>query len=194
MVQKDKNRTIPAVNGDRRRRLWVVVPSVAVLLLILILSSQSYTQQDLRPLLSGDDVQEWLMKLLHDWNFSWNGQEWNVSSVGTLNLAEFLIRKTAHLIIYACLSFTLLFAFWVLLPWGKLTVVCMTTLLSLLIALFDEFNQQYSEARTPRLSDVVIDMYGVLLGLALFFALRMIRAAFRLRREKMRYRSEGWER
>ena len=171
------------------RKWWYAVPFLAVLAAIFILSSQSYGQQDIRPWLSSHAVQEKLLRYLNGVSFTWDGREMSVTSMGAQNLAEFIIRKTAHVIVYAGLSCTLLLAFWVLFSWHKIIAIFNTVVLSLIFALFDEFNQQYSGARTSRVSDVAIDMAGVLLGILLFLAARGIYKVYRMKKERRNKRN-----
>lgn len=77
-----------------------------------------------------------------------------------------LLRKLAHFAEFACLGVLLgwLFAMLTEKPWRYLLpgMGC-----GLLAACLDEMLQQFSPGRAPGLGDVLIDLTGVLLGLAL---------------------------
>ena len=106
-------------NYGERHRWRHTLPFLVLLAAALVLSSQSYQQQTLLPWLSSDAVSEKLAGWLDGVRLEWNGREMSVESVGAEHLAEFILRKSAHLLLYAALSFTLLLSFWMLLPWRK---------------------------------------------------------------------------
>mgnify|MGYP001247133449 CR=1 FL=1 len=162
-------------NSGGRSRWRHAVPFLVLLAAALLLSSQSYQQQSLLPWLSSDTVSEKLTAWLDGVRFDWNGREMSVQSVGALNLAEFILRKSAHLLLYAGLAFTLLLAFRVLLPWRKWASVTLAAALVTVLAFFDEYNQQFREGRTPSLADVGIDLTGAALGLVAFWFFEVIR-------------------
>jgi hypothetical protein len=166
-----------------RRRWRHALPFAVMLTAALLLSSQSYSEQTLLPWLSSDTVSEQLARWLDGVRFEWNGREMSVQSVGADNLAEFMIRKSAHLLLYAGLSFTLLFAFWMLLPWRKGVSAALAVVLVTVLAFFDEYNQQFREGRTPSLADVGIDLTGAALGFILFWLIEVLKQWFRERGE-----------
>lgn len=171
----DVDGVVGSTRTGKRVRLGFAVPFVILLALALFLSSQPYPEQSLAPWLSSDSVSERLAYWLEGVRFAWNGEEMSVQSMGAHNLAEFILRKSAHLLIYAALSFALLLAFWMLLPWRKGISVALTVLLVTVLAFFDEYNQQFSEGRTPSLADVGIDLIGAALGLILFWFIEVLR-------------------
>ncbi len=156
------------MNAMKRRRWMVIIPMLIVLLGIFILSSQSYGQQTIHPWLTTEHMEQRLIRLLRHIRFMYDGQEISVRSMGGSNVAEFMVRKLAHLFLYGCLSFTMLMSAWVLLPWRKSASIGATLGLSLLLALADEFNQQFYAERTARLADVGIDLVGAVLGAIAF--------------------------
>lgn len=161
--------------GKSGKRYRYALPFLLLFLTALLLSSQSYPDQSLSPWLSSDTVSEKLARWLEGVRFAWNGQEMSVQSIGAHNLAEFILRKSAHLIIYAGLSFTLLLAFWMLFSWHRGISVGLTVALVTVLAFFDEYNQQFREGRTPSLVDVGIDLTGAALGLILFWFVEVLR-------------------
>ena len=165
---------------------WIAAaPVLLVLAGVFYFSSQNYGDQDIRPWLSGNAIDERLIGWLHAIRFQYNGEEISVTSMGAYNVAEFIIRKLAHVVLYAGLGFTLLFAIWVLLPWRKALMIGFTLLLSFCFSLFDEYNQQFSAQRTSSLADVGIDMVGATLGIVCFLFLYMLHEQ---RKERLRKR------
>lgn len=162
-------------NYGERHRWRHTLPFLVLLAAALVLSSQSYQQQTLLPWLSSDAVSEKLTGWLDGVRLEWNGREMSVESVGAEHLAEFILRKSAHLLLYAALSFTLLLSFWMLLPWRKWLSVAAAAGLVTVLAFFDEFNQQFREGRTPSLADVGIDLTGAALGIIVFWFIEVIR-------------------
>jgi VanZ family protein len=150
------------------RRWILVIPLLIVMLGIFYFSSQSYSEQTIRPWLAAGAMEDRLVRLLRNVHFSYNGQEISVRSMGGTNLAEFIVRKLAHIILYGALSFTMLMTAWILIPWRKAVAVSNTLVLSLIFAMFDELNQQFRDERTARLADVGIDMVGAVLGVIIF--------------------------
>lgn len=162
------------ISGGRHR--WRrALPFLLLFTAAFVLSSQPYPEQTLLPWLSGDTVSERLARWLSGVRIAWDGREMSVQSVGAPNLAEFILRKSAHLLLYGGLAFTLLAAFWVLLPWRKGWSVALTATLVTVLAFVDEYNQQFREGRTPSLADVGIDLVGAALGLILFLLLALCR-------------------
>lgn len=169
--------------GKPGKRYRYAVPFLILSATAFFLSSQSYSKQSLLSWLSSDAVSEKLARWLDGVRFAWNGREMSVQSIGAHNLAEFILRKSAHLVIYAGLSFTLLLAFWMLLPWRKAISVGLTVFLVTVLAFFDEFNQQFREGRTPSLADVGIDLTGAALGIILFWFIEVLRQIRKSRKE-----------
>lgn len=82
-----------------------------------------------------------------------------------IGMAEFLVRKFAHITEYAALSFACCYAydnekrkkFW-------LVVI----LFSFFYAMTDEFHQLFIDGRSGQFSDVMIDMIGVFIGVSIY--------------------------
>ncbi len=172
----------------KQRRWFIIVPLLTVLLCIVCLSSQSYSQQTIRPWLTSGNMEEWLIRVLRNVRFIYDGQEVSVRSMGGSNAAEFMLRKLAHMVLYGSLSFTMLMAAWVLMPWRKGVSVAVTLGLALLLALADEFNQQFSVERTASLADVGIDMVGAALGVILFLIGSLL---YTQRQERLAYKANS---
>ena len=91
----------------------------------------------------------------------------------TLNLAQTIIRKLGHLAEYALLAALLWRALrngtdWKSKRWILFAVVWISCAI---FAASDEFHQSFVPSRTPSLHDVMIDIGGALIGLAICVAL-----------------------
>ena len=91
----------------------------------------------------------------------------------TLNLLQTIIRKLGHLTEYAILAALLWRALrsgtdWKSKKWILFAVVWIACAI---FAASDEFHQSFVPSRTPALHDVMIDICGALIGLAICVAL-----------------------
>jgi VanZ family protein len=90
---------------------------------------------------------------------------------------HFLIRKCSHLIEYAILAILL----WRALYRGtnlkiKTSIVYVSVLIAaILFAAADEFHQSFVASRTALRGDVVVDVLGAMIGLAIYLALSRTR-------------------
>lgn len=84
---------------------------------------------------------------------------------------EHLVRKGAHMTEYAILA--ILLYVWIG-RWqiSRLRMACMAAALAVLYACSDEFHQLFVAGRAGKVSDVLIDSAGAVLGLALFLFIR----------------------
>ena len=87
----------------------------------------------------------------------------STAGIGTNSLNRFLILKTFHLIEYAILAIFLYF------PINKSRN---TILMAYLYALSDEFHQSFVPGRGPKLTDTLIDLLGIFIGLLIFQSIR----------------------
>lgn len=72
---------------------------------------------------------------------------------------RFIILKTFHLIEYAILFILVNFAF---------NINFTSILVSYLYAISDEIHQSFTPGRTPKFTDTLIDLLGILIGFLLF--------------------------
>lgn len=98
----------------------------------------------------------WLPPLL------WMGVIFTLSSIPDLQATtdpfwNFITRKTAHILEYSILSFLISRAMGFKKP-------LLVIVLSVLYALSDEYHQTLVESRSGKLSDIIFDSIGVLLG------------------------------
>ncbi len=97
-------------------------------------------------------------------------------------LVHTLVRKTAHLLLYLALSMSVLNALYRY-PLKNCARFGLDMLVCILYAASDEWHQTFISGRSGRVTDVMIDMLGALIGAALFFAL--CAAVRRIRRRRM---------
>ncbi|KIR01335.1 integral membrane protein [Lachnospiraceae bacterium TWA4] len=82
---------------------------------------------------------------------------------------SFLVRKAAHMSIYFVLGATLLYGFY---PLNNLkNSVLFSIFTGIFYSITDEFHQGFSPGRSPQVTDVCIDSFGVILGVILFLIL-----------------------
>ncbi len=89
--------------------------------------------------------------------------------LGDNALSDFIVRKSAHFLEFAGLSFLLNIAFFVSTSSRELTV---STLLAMLYAVTDELHQSLVPGRSCELRDWCVDAAGTILGM--FFAFIVI--------------------
>lgn len=155
---------------------WLIAPGLwsVVIVLIFVFSSQSYQEQSIQPLLRRTLSVEQVKRVLPDVHFRYNGKAYS-REVNPYGLIEFLFRKGAHLFMYGLLGAAT--AFTVKSRWkraGAPFVVLLSLTAVLAVAVLDEWNQSRSVDRTPAREDVLVDLAGGFLGLAVFYALRRL--------------------
>lgn len=100
--------------------------------------------------------------------FLWAGLIYYVSSISSLispfGKWDFILRKSAHVLEYAVLSYLLLRAFCGYRPKG-IKQISAALFLAVLYAFSDEYHQSFVTGRFCSLTDVFIDCAGCLLGL-----------------------------
>jgi VanZ family protein len=103
-------------------------------------------------------------------------------SVAALNAILVAIRKLGHLTEYAILAMLLWRALRGGIRWQiKMSILFVASLLaSAIFAASDEFHQSFVPSRTASANDVMIDIAGALLGLAICWMFRARRADERL--------------
>jgi VanZ family protein len=138
-----------------------------ILLIVLFFSSgQSYEQQTLIP-----SLEKWLpgepfKSSLSNLHVPYWGKTISVDERGYYPFVEFLLRKSAHFIIFGLLAT----AIYSILPKHMFRILT-ATWITLFLALGDEYHQSLTGGRTPSLQDVALDMAG---AITFLIALRLI--------------------
>ncbi|WP_138494610.1 VanZ family protein [Paenibacillus pinistramenti] len=154
------------------RMLWL---PAAVMLLIFIFSSQSYEQQSIKRPLT-----EWLgdgriSRRLSQMTIHYGSLTVNGKTDGSAAIAEFLLRKCAHLLEYSILGFCLIWAVQSFLHAGFMMAVLATLLTAAGYASMDEFHQIFVKDRGPHPEDILLDTGGALIGICLYAGWRKLR-------------------
>lgn len=153
-----------------KNRKWVFPTLVVLWALILItLSSQSYEEQSLTPILVLFNTPFWY-ELLDGISFMYGGSKVSVQTAGVDGFLEFFIRKGAHLFVFFVFGF-LMFGVWRVYR-RKTWKACLGALLCVvLFAGTDEIHQMFTDGRSAMVEDVIIDTIGGFLGVLFFMYL-----------------------
>jgi VanZ family protein len=155
------------------RNVWYQLATMlllsGVIILIFVLSSQPYRVQTIQPYLHRALSLEKAERILPNLDIRYDGKEYR-RDANPFGLIEFLFRKSAHLFVYGVLASMAAVTLKLYRKRG-LSIVFLSLLLVLIIAMLDEFNQQFSPARTPTYQDVLVDLTGGILGLAVCFGI-----------------------
>ncbi|MGM8215091.1 VanZ family protein [Bacillaceae bacterium W0354] len=132
---------------------------------IFFFSSQSSSEQDVKPFLSRFHFIEKLEPLLSKIQFSYYGEVRSVEVMGLERFIEFLIRKLAHFGVYFILAVLIFIAVQKTLRATMQIKLMFTFYIVVLFAIMDELNQAFTPERTPYYYDVAIDAFGALTAL-----------------------------
>jgi VanZ family protein len=143
------------------KKLYRWIPSILLMVLIYLLSAQSYQQQDLRPNIQKSLPTQAVMKYFGGIDFNYAGKEVSIDQLGIASFIEFFIRKGAHFSIYFMLGISLVYA---LRTRGRLQSLIGAILISCLYACSDELHQSFNPNRSPLFQDVILDTMGATVG------------------------------
>lgn len=147
---------------------------IIILLLLLVAlfisSGQTYEQQSIVPML-----EKWLPNkpfedALSIFKIPYWGMIVSVEERGYYYFLEFLIRKSGHFFFFGIIAA----AIYSLLP-KKSSRFTIAALLTLLIAIGDEYHQSLTGGRTPSLQDVMLDMAGALTILSIIWVFLVLK-------------------
>jgi len=129
-----------------------------ILLGVLFFSSgQTYEQQSIIP-----SLEKWLpgepfASVLSNLHIPYWGTTISVDERGYYPFVEFLLRKSAHFFIFGFIATVI----YLVLP-KHLFRMMTAALLTLCIAIADEYHQSLTGGRTPAVQDVILDMAGAI--------------------------------
>lgn len=161
-----------------RKRVAVTI-TITILVIMYISSSMTYQEQTIVP-----QLQEWLphepfLSVLRHIEIHYANEVVSVKTWGYYPFVEFLLRKLAHLTVFAVLAFGL---FFVILDYTNTNWITFLVawLSSTGLAAFDEYHQFLTGGRTPAVQDIMIDSVGAFVAslccmLAVFIISRMRR-------------------
>lgn len=140
-----------------------MVPPLIWGLIIALSSSMSYGDQDIRPYLANVGREHWIVEWFGWVRFTYGSSVVSVDYLGPYTFIEFFIRKGAHVVAFAILSFLLyrMFKGMNLRSWVSAIV---TLSVSIGFASIDEFRQYFHLDRTGMWQDVVLDTVGAIFG------------------------------
>ncbi|NVY97091.1 VanZ family protein [Lactobacillus sp. DCY120] len=167
---------------DKKYWLWLIAVFL-VLVGLFVSSSMTYQQQTSVPFLEKHLSQRPGLAFLRQFQFNYGGKTQSVTAVGYFKFLEFLIRKLAHLSVFALLAgFSFMFLKSELRHWWVAPIVAW--LVATGIAGFDEFHESLTGGRTPLIQDVMLDSVGAIIGI--FVALICWRIYYDWRHRKQR--------
>lgn len=129
------------------KKIKYFIPAILWMGLIFFFSSQNGT--------ASDSNSYFLINLLGKIGI-------NISSSIGLSVANFIVRKTAHVTEYFILFMLLYFGF------KKIylkNIIIYPAIITILYSISDEFHQLFIEGRSGKIKDVFIDSIGILIGL-----------------------------
>lgn len=149
----------------RIRLLWI---PLLVMAMIFLFSSQTAAQQSIRKplaeLLGNGSVSSHLSRMtIHYGTLTVDGKTEGPSAV-----AEFLLRKLAHLMEYGLLGCCLLWAVLKLTDAALPSAASKALLVCAGYAALDEYHQIFVKGRGPHPQDVLLDTAGAFAGMALY--------------------------
>ena len=168
--------------ANRRKRQWMYF-LIGFLILwavfILFMSTRSYQQQTIRPLLMKITNHINIDIPLPDVTVHYAGNDYALRS-NPYGFIEFTFRKSAHVFVYAVL--TLLAHYLIRKKWGRsLYSYILPLVFVVIVASIDETLQKFSEDRTSSPYDVLLDFTGGCIALLLMI---LIERFSRKRRSK----------
>lgn len=139
-------------------------PTICIAGIIFYSSSQPYSAQDIRPMLSTQFGLEWVQRYFSFVNFDYAGKEISVVNLGPAGFIEFFIRKAAHFFTNLALGMCTYFALR-----GENSksakFILLALMMTVLFACSDEFHQSLTGDRTPLYQDIVLDSIGAFTGI-----------------------------
>ncbi|MEI7026133.1 VanZ family protein [Paenibacillus sp. y28] len=176
---------VPARSRKLPLALWTAFLFTGSIALVYVLSSQPYDEQTLQPWLGNNitvyDVHDWFPKR----TVHYGGQSIPIHEQ-PMYFMDFLFRKSAHVLLYGGMAVVAAAVWGRLLRSLPLTIGC-SLLTVLLIALLDEWNQQFSSRRSALAADVWLDMAGAIIAVSLYAGYRF----YKERNNKSIHTQEG---
>lgn len=148
-------------NTSKKQRLMAAVPMLLMMVLIFLFSAKTATESDGTSL----PIAKGLLNTYQSLFGKMGKDSYDVS----LRVANVLTRKAAHVTEYGILSILVSYYIWVRGHRGK-QFFFLTILISVGYAITDEIHQLFVPGRAGRITDVLIDSSGCIMG-ALFFLL-----------------------
>ncbi|WP_339251496.1 VanZ family protein [Sporosarcina sp. FSL W8-0480] len=126
--------------------------------ILFVSSGQTYEQQSLIPSLRKWLPNQPMYSLLEKLQIPYWGRIISIEERGYYHFVEFLLRKSAHFLIFGCLAVVI---YWMLSKKASGVLRFFLALLcTALLAGLDEYHQSLTGGRTPTMQDVILDLSG----------------------------------
>ena len=145
-----------------KKYFWFIL----ILITLFVSSGQTYEQQTLIPTLKQWLPGEPFKNILAHLKIPYWGIIVSVEERGYYTFIEFLIRKGAHIVTFGALAIA---------AFIMTRRYLVSFLLTIGIAIIDEFHQSLTGGRTPTIHDVFLDTFGAFLALLFIFIWNKIR-------------------
>ena len=139
-----------------------LIPLLLLLIVVFLASGQTAEQQSMQDILKAWLPNKPMESFLSIFKVPYWGIRVSVEERGYYAFVEFLIRKGSHFIYFGVIAL----AIYIALPrfmYRKVTAVVIT----MLLAIADEFRQSFTSGRTASLQDVLLDTSGAIAALLL---------------------------
>lgn len=133
---------------------------ILIVVILFISSSQTSEQQSLLFTLKEWFPNEPFKSLLSKLSIPYWGTTVSVEERGYYPFVEFLIRKATHVITFGILAVA---------TYIMTKRYVSAFMITLLIAIFDEYHQSMTAGRTATIQDVFLDAFGALLAITIIF-------------------------
>ncbi|HLG27042.1 MAG TPA: VanZ family protein [Paenisporosarcina sp.] len=139
---------------------------ILILVALFYSSAQTYEEQSLIP-----DLMRWLpgepfRGVLSIFQIPYWGTTVSVEERGYHAFIEFLMRKGAHIVTFGALAFASYIMF---------RRIRVAFILTVVLAIADEYHQSLTGGRTPTIHDVLLDSFGAALALTIIWIFKKYR-------------------
>jgi VanZ family protein len=155
----------PEQTTHSSRLIKYMLPVIIWVAILFYFSNQPFQVQDVQPLLARVIGEDQLRALLPPIEFQYGSSL--ISSQEPYRFVQFFIRKGTHVVVYGVLGLLVL-RLAIHLAGTRLKAILYTLYLVGAVAYLDEYNQGLNPNRTGSFNDVVLDMAGALLGIAIY--------------------------
>lgn len=140
---------------------------------IFIASSQPYEKQDLRGTIRKYINMNQVQDKLGGIHFTYGKKEISVEKSGADGFVEFFIRKGTHFLTFTFFGilFYRLFRYWT----KPREAIAWTGWIGTLVAISDEWHQSFTPNRTAMITDVILDVSGLVFAMILITVLRVFK-------------------
>lgn len=160
------------------RTLYYWLPVILWMGVIFALSSQPYSQQDLRPILKENVPETMVKEKLAGMEVKYAGKEISVQTKGVPGFLEFFIRKGAHIFVFMMLAILVHGAVQKTWRMGNRSFG-ITFIFCFLYSISDEWHQSFNPHRTASIYDIGTDTVGIMIGLLWMMIINRITLGYR---------------